>query len=62
MNVLRLSADGKELKKNNKKKKCNLLFIDFKSAFDYVDHSILFRRLKEKNYPKYWINTIKSLY
>ena len=37
-------------------------FIDFKSAFDRVDHSVLFRKLKASSVTERTINVIKLLY
>ena len=45
-------------KKLYKRGKVWSLYIDLKSAFDSVDHTILFRRMKYIDVPKRLINTI----
>jgi hypothetical protein len=56
----------KEVRKgqNNKEKKENIytLFIDFKSAFDKVDHTTLFQYLNTYNLPTDLINKIAFIY
>jgi len=37
------------------------VFLDFKSAFDVLDYSILERVLVERSYPSYLLTLIKSL-
>ena len=43
----------------NYTKKANILFIDFKSAFDSVDHKILFQKMHNYGIDVELINTIK---
>jgi hypothetical protein len=37
------------------------IFLDFKSTFNVLDHSILERILIERSYPSYLLTLIKSL-
>ena len=38
------------------------LYIDLKSAFDSVDHELMFKRMRMRNIPKKLINTISWFY
>ena len=51
-----------EKRKEYKRGKAWSLYIDLKSAFDSVDHTILFKRMKYIDVPKRLINTISWLY
>ena len=39
-----------------------ILYIDFKAAYDSLDHQILFDKLEKFGFPKDVINTIKKIY
>ena len=43
-------------------KKIYAFFVDFKSAFDTIDRSLLFKKLEKLNVPEYIIGAIKDLY
>ena len=53
----------REMKRNRGKKKLWSFFLDLKSAFDSVDHDIVFRKMREKmNVSDDLIETIRWLY
>lgn len=62
MNLLRLKQDAITLKEMYPKKKSCLFFIDFKSAFDTVDHNKLFIKLRKFRYPERITNIAKNIY
>jgi hypothetical protein len=63
LNILRLKAKAKLLlKKKEAGMSKSILFIDFKQAFDSVDHKILFEKLLKFGYSEELVNTIKFLY
>jgi hypothetical protein len=63
---MRLIYEAQFLKKSMKQQKsknnASLLFIDFKSAFDSLNHDTLFTKLENFNIKEEWINTVKMLY
>ena len=62
VNLLRLITDALDLKKTSNCKKNNILFIDFKSAFDNVNRDILFKKLRKQGFSDNWVNTLEILY
>ena len=63
LNILKLRAKAKTLIKGSDfSKKMSILFIDFKYAFDSVNHTILFEKLLKFGYDRKLVNTIKFLY
>ena len=59
INKLR-SIDNNKINSNRSTK--YLLFIDFKAAYDSVDHRILFKKLEKMRVREELINAIKLLY
>ena len=61
VNIMRITNQIKTYKKDNSKKTWSL-FIDLKSAFDSVNHNILFDRMRKMKINEELINTIEWLY
>ena len=62
INILRLVEELRIKIKKRKNKKLWSLFIDLKSAFDTVDHEILWRKMERLGIDQNLINTIKWFY
>ena len=66
VNIMRLrqrtqdALDSRDIKDLKKEK--YILFIDFKAAYDSVNHKRLFDKLSKKGYPINIVNTIKKIY
>ena len=61
VNIMRITTQIKAMKRDKKKKTWSL-YIDLKSAFDKVNHEILFKRMRELKIDEELINTIEWLY
>ncbi len=64
VHILRLVGKMKDIQENPHFKSGNwfVFFIDFKSAFDRVDHSLLFKKLETSGISMRTINILKLLY
>ena len=62
LNILRITETIREKLKDSQNKKLWTLFIDLKSAFDTVNHEILFNKMRELNISEPLVNTIEWLY
>ena len=62
INILRLTETISKRMKEQSGKKIWTLFIDLKSAFDTVDHAIMFEKMRKHNIKESIVNTIKWLY
>jgi hypothetical protein len=54
--------EGKSLKGKKTANKPNILFIDFKSAYDSLDQNNLFRKHKARGYSDGIVGSIKQIY
>ena len=62
VNVLRMMENLKYRLKQRNNRQVWSLYIDLKSAFDTVNHEILFKKLKEKKINQKLINTVEWIY
>ena len=63
MNILRMIENLRQLKREKGSKRLWSFYLDLKSAFDSVDHKIVFQKMKEKlAISNELIETIKWLY
>ena len=62
LNILRLTETIKKKIQDRGQKHLWTLYVDLKSAFDTVDHDILFNKMRELNIDNNVIETIIWLY
>ena len=62
VNILRMTEYIKEEFENKKYKGLWITFIDLKSAFDTVNHELLFEKMNKLGIKDKTINTIRWLY
>ena len=63
MNILRMTENLREMKRNKGKRKLWSFFLGLKSAFDSVDHDTVLRKMKEEmEVSEDLIATIRWLY
>jgi hypothetical protein len=62
LNLIKLRVRTMDLKSVRKNYSSSILFIDFRAAYDFVDHEILFAKMREKGFCNTIINSIKRLY
>ena len=62
VNILRINEYVKEQIEKKKHKGLWILFIDLKSAFDTVNHKILFEKMRELEIDDSLIETIQWIY
>ena len=62
INLLKIVENIQTLYNEREEKGTWLLFIDLKSAFDTVDHALLFEKMKKLEIAEYLIETIQWLY
>ena len=65
LNLLKLRVRTQQLKDHQKKGSLsanNILFIDFKAAYDMVNHEILFTKMQQKGFSPEVINSVKRLF
>ena len=62
VNLLRITEYIKEKYKRKEEKKMWTLFVDLKSAFDTVDHEILFSKMQSLEIRSELIESIRWIY
>ena len=62
LNILRITETLRSKLKNKETKNLWTLFVDLKSAFDTVNHEILFKKMRDLNISEPLVNTIEWLY
>ena len=62
LNLMRLRVKIAEIKKINKGHIKHCLFIDFKAAYDLVNHKKLFAKLRKMRFSEEIVSTIEKLY
>ena len=62
INLLRITEYIKEKYERQQEKGMWILFIDLKSAFDTVNHTLLFEKMRKHNIKEDLVRTIEWLY
>ena len=62
INILRITEYIKEMMRIKEHKDLWIMFVDLKSAFDTVNHRILFEKIETLGINEEVVNTIKWIY
>mgnify|MGYP003293343765 CR=1 FL=1 len=62
INIMKIMAKAYEANQKFRSNHIYIFFIDFRKAYDSVDHEILFQKLEKYKFPSNIINTLRKIY